>query len=343
MSTISTINGSDVVSTSRTDINTNFSNLNTDKIETSVLDTDTTLVANSDSKIATQKAVKAYVDSGGQANASETVRGLVEEATAAEITDGTDTGGTGAKLFAPPSKLNTQIDAKIAAAVPPLQRVVGVLENSVVKTYFNVQLLFNLWTGAVANDTTTTFTNWRRSDTAILISPGGAMADFGGAGSDILDTQSGSPLYVGAGDALAFDNTNMVIMDWWAKLPASGTGDIHMGFGNDDNSFLQAYNDANERVAFTQRGSTGVLYATISNGSLTQTDISSGLTVTNWNNYRIELDLGTNAKFYVNGVLKATLSTNLYTGTDGVKVGFGRSNTTLFQVTAPNLALEMNP
>lgn len=61
MSTIQTINASDLITNSRATINTNFSNLNTDKIETSVLDTDGTLVANSDSKVATQKAVKTYV------------------------------------------------------------------------------------------------------------------------------------------------------------------------------------------------------------------------------------------------------------------------------------------
>lgn len=63
MSTITTINATDKVWDSRAVINTNFSNLNTDKIETSYLDTDWTLAANSDSKIATQKAVKTYVDS----------------------------------------------------------------------------------------------------------------------------------------------------------------------------------------------------------------------------------------------------------------------------------------
>lgn len=62
MSTITTIQSTDVIANSRTDINTNFSNLNTDKIETSYLDTDTALAANSDTKIATQKAVKAYAD-----------------------------------------------------------------------------------------------------------------------------------------------------------------------------------------------------------------------------------------------------------------------------------------
>lgn len=68
MTTITTINATDLVTNSRADINTNFSNLNTDKIETSYLDTDTTLAANSDTKIPTQKAVKAYVDAGGTAS-----------------------------------------------------------------------------------------------------------------------------------------------------------------------------------------------------------------------------------------------------------------------------------
>lgn len=62
MATITTIDSGDLISDSRADINTNFANLNSDKIETSVLDTDTSFAANSDTKIATQKATKAYVD-----------------------------------------------------------------------------------------------------------------------------------------------------------------------------------------------------------------------------------------------------------------------------------------
>lgn len=109
MSTITTLVGTDGITTgnSMTKINTNFSNLNTDKIETSTLDTDTTLAANSDSKIPTQKAVKAYVDAGGNVNASETTKGIVEEATDAEVSAGTATGATGAKLFVTPAKLRS--------------------------------------------------------------------------------------------------------------------------------------------------------------------------------------------------------------------------------------------
>lgn len=109
MSTITTINASDTVANSRTDINTNFSNLNTDKIETSVLDTDTSLAANSDSNIATQRATKAYVDTKVGVNASESVKGVVEMASDAEAAAGTDTGGTGASLAVKPSQLQTEV------------------------------------------------------------------------------------------------------------------------------------------------------------------------------------------------------------------------------------------
>lgn len=103
MATISTIQSSDQITNSRTVINTNFDNLNSDKIETSVIDTDTALAANSDAKIPSQKAVKTYIDTSGGANASTTVRGIVEEATQSEVDAGTATGGTGARLFVSPS------------------------------------------------------------------------------------------------------------------------------------------------------------------------------------------------------------------------------------------------
>lgn len=111
MSSITVINSTDLITDSRAVINTNFSNLNSDKIESSYLDTDTTLAANSDTKIATQKAVKAYVDTGGNVNASETTKGIVEEATDAEVTAGTATGATGAKLFVTPAKLTTRLSS----------------------------------------------------------------------------------------------------------------------------------------------------------------------------------------------------------------------------------------
>jgi len=106
MATIVTIAAGDAITNSRTDLNTNFANLNSDKIETSVIDTDTSLSADSDARIPSQKAVKAYVDSGGNASASTTVRGIVEQATASEINSGSEFGGTGAPLFINPSTIS---------------------------------------------------------------------------------------------------------------------------------------------------------------------------------------------------------------------------------------------
>uniref|UniRef100_A0A6M3Y3G5 Putative lectin/glucanase superfamily protein n=1 Tax=viral metagenome TaxID=1070528 RepID=A0A6M3Y3G5_9ZZZZ len=46
----------------------------------------------------------------------------------------------------------------------------------------------------------------------------------------------------------------------------------------------------------------------------TTTDISAGLTLTNVLTYRVIMDSGTNVKFYVDGTLKATHTTNLPSG-----------------------------
>lgn len=109
MSTLTTIQSTDLITNTRANINDNFAALNTDKIETSVLDTDTTLAANSDAKVATQKAVKAYVDAGGNVNASTSSKGIVELATAAELAAGTATGSTGAALVVTPDIIGSSL------------------------------------------------------------------------------------------------------------------------------------------------------------------------------------------------------------------------------------------
>jgi len=67
-----------------------------------------------------QAAPKGYVDGvaiAGAPDASETVKGIVEEATNAEVAAGADTGGTGAKLFVPPSKMNPQIASLVRSTI----------------------------------------------------------------------------------------------------------------------------------------------------------------------------------------------------------------------------------
>tara|TARA_R110000868_G_scaffold409745_2_gene695867 strand:+ start:5059 stop:6000 length:942 start_codon:yes stop_codon:yes gene_type:complete len=60
--------------------------------------------------------LKEYIDGiaiSGSPDASETAKGIVEEATDAEVTAGTSTGGTGAKLFITPTKLQTYTEDKV--------------------------------------------------------------------------------------------------------------------------------------------------------------------------------------------------------------------------------------
>ena len=122
MSTIITLVGTDGITSanSMTKINANFEALNDEKIETSVLSTDSTFASASDLKIPSQLATKLYVDAGGNVNASEITKGIVEEATDAEVTAGTATGGTGAKLVVTPAKLLTYLAS--TAAIAPVVR-----------------------------------------------------------------------------------------------------------------------------------------------------------------------------------------------------------------------------
>lgn len=398
MSSITTINGGDLISGSRTVINANFSALNTDKIETSVIDTSTDLdgASASDAKIPSQLAVKTYVDSvaspvgkswneyavdavgtdsygitltgftayvagqtfkfkAGTANTgacSLNVNGLGAKTIKKDVTTDLATGDILANqvvtvIYDGTNMQLQSLESGIAktADLPTENYTVGALRNSLVKTYFNIQLLFILWTGVSSGAADTSFANWVRSDgTDVILPPMGVMADFRSTGSCYLVLSNF--LYKGASDNIEWDNTNTVILDWWAKLAASGTGDVSMGFvGQGAGALLAAYNATDQNRVMFNQSAAGALYATISKTSVgvTNTDISSGLTLTNWNNYRIELDLSNNALFYINGVLKATLSgVNFPTDSDGLDIGFGRSNTSLFQVTAPNLSLEMN-
>ena len=65
MTAITTINSGDLISNSRTDINSNFAALNSGKVETSLVSTDATLGGStpSSTKLPVESAVKSYVDS----------------------------------------------------------------------------------------------------------------------------------------------------------------------------------------------------------------------------------------------------------------------------------------
>lgn len=218
MSTITTIQSSDLITNSRADINTNFANLNADKIETSVIDTDTALTANSDAKIPSQKAVKAYVDAGGNVNASDTVKGIVEEATDAEALAGTAVGATGARLFVNPTSLQTVVDTEINA----------ILAKAQVSTAFETSARFT----SIASGGTNTFdTRGLYMDTTVTSGRvcGVRMAVLGAGANAFL----GSPIYSCFIQPSVLDTTGNTYFGIGA-VAFSGTGHIytddHAGF-----------------------------------------------------------------------------------------------------------------
>lgn len=66
-----------------------------------------------------------------QTNASETAKGIVEEATQAEVNAGTDTGATGAKVFVAPSKLLSLLGSYLttASAAATYQTIAGLFAS----------------------------------------------------------------------------------------------------------------------------------------------------------------------------------------------------------------------
>lgn len=116
------------------------------------------------------------------------------------------------------------------------------------------------------------------------------------------------------------------------------------GFSTSNAGFYTLNHTASHSAKFEWDGANSKLYAVTSNGSAnTRTDITGSLTVSNWHMYRIEVDLaaGTpNVKFYVNGTLKATHTTNLPSSSN-VFFGTGLDTSDRWSyITAPIISIE---
>lgn len=101
---------------------------------------------------------------------------------------------------------------------------------------------------------------------------------------------------------------------WRMTQGVSGSGD-YLGFGIADAT--TTFDDVETSVASGIRfvNNNGVIYASNGDGSAnTNTNVDSGITDANWNIYEIVFNPGTDAKFYINGTLVATHTTNLPTG-----------------------------
>lgn len=125
------------------------------------------------------------------------------------------------------------------------------------------------------------------------------------------------------------------------KVTYFGSTGAIWGFETQAASLYTLNHSAGHSAVFEWDGSNSKLYARTSDGSATtRTDISSGLTISNWNRFRIEVNPGVNVKFYVNGILKATHTTHLPT-TSVVYFGAGLDTSGRWNyMTAPIISIE---
>lgn len=128
------------------------------------------------------------------------------------------------------------------------------------------------------------------------------------------------PGNIGSSSAfLQFGNGKNIIISWNAKY-SSASGQIGIGIA-DDTSVFPVIGTSAGKLMFTYNGTT--LNAVNGGASNTTTDVSTGITRTNWNAYRIEYTYGTNVKFYINNTLVATHTTNLPTSSSNARFGIG--------------------
>lgn len=96
----------------------------------------------------TSAANKGYIDSiaiAGAPNASTTSKGIVQEATIAEITNGTATGTTGASLFINPTAV-----ASTGASIIPITGSTGLLNDRIIPSRPEVFFSYNAGNGGTA-------------------------------------------------------------------------------------------------------------------------------------------------------------------------------------------------
>jgi len=337
-----------------------------------------------------------YVDNiaiSGSPDATDTTKGISEEATSGEIDAGTAAGGTGAELFVNPSALaasiyNSQLpsagqkalldgitsdaaeintldgytgdvndlnemstffqatdisgaeaetltDGSDAAGLHGHNKLNGVGEATDTKDYWNFQLPIGLDSIGTAG-----WVNYGAGATSQSYGIGYTRGNSGACG---LITNGGF-FTSGSNARLSFDTSKEVIVEF--GLGSSRNTTSEGGFGlMEDTAPLSDYDDqTDDAVCFTVDGS-GNLYAHTADRGTGHTETAiTGVTLDSLNTYRIEFNPGVDAKFYVNGTLKATIATNLPSSAQvmdfGYGVGTGDSGAQYLSCTCLNFAIE---
>lgn len=114
--------------------------------------------------------VMSWISAEGTPDASETVAGVVEEATDAEVTAGTATGSTGAKLFVTPAKLATNIATKLKFGGTGADGALAITSGATNIDCANAAVVIKNYTSiSITGTSSLTFTNPHTNGTIIIL------------------------------------------------------------------------------------------------------------------------------------------------------------------------------
>lgn len=294
-------------------------------ITTLAVDSDLTAVSASDDTVPSAKATKTALDL--KANDADVVHDTGDETIGGIKTFSSDplipdeaygSGWNG--VLEPPTK-NAVYDKIESLATFPSDYVVGVGTNTTTKTYNNFQIPWIISTDVPSGNF------WTSSSTSSLVTNMGYIrfqASGDVAHSVITTNGIGMKVTSGSGADIAFGDGKDVICEFtWTRVGAASE-QSGFGFATSATPF-STYNDTTVDAACFTIDTSGNLYGHTCDGAAqTNSSAITGVTLTNNNTYRIEVNDGVDVKFYVNGVLKATNTTNLpNSGT--IKFGAGGS------------------
>jgi hypothetical protein len=290
---------------------------------TDVLDEDT-MASNSATKLATQQSIKAYVDGkltgisnvvedttpqlGGDLDLNGKNIDFPTTPNISDVLDEDNMASNSATKLATQQSIKAYVDANATAEY----KYVGT-GGLTTKLYYNFALDFG------DSDMGSTDDIFIDSGVAPDIYASGMRINPTGAWTII--TTNG--IFIGDWGGASQDG-KVIIVEFAAIFNGGTAGEQSaVGLTTGLNTLTDYDDQTADAVSISLNG--GDVYGHTSNAGVghTETGLSGSLTITNMNLYRIEFDPGVSAKFYVNGTLRATITTNLPDGAGGLKFGLG--------------------
>jgi hypothetical protein len=203
------------------------------------------------------------------------------------------------------------------------------------KTYINFQLGFHYTTASAVK-------HWTKSNCA--------DADTGWYATNVNGASDANYSWLTTAGVFLKADTNSagwsygkdIITEFELSFKAtSGSEQLGWGFVEDATP-LQDYDSNTGSVNFSYN-TDGKVYAHTADGvNHTNTELVGVTTLTTFQTFRIEYEYGVAARFYINGVLKATIATTLPTAATAIKFGVGGTGTgnSTYTLTAPRFAIE---